>query len=116
MEWWTVIHEFLPAACYKPSLTAEYTEDSEWTPFDLLSKLVKEWEASALLPETVSKTTKQVVIRPGKCIFNLLSPQNYSEEMLKYILSKPQIESTASHMVHRLFNSKAKETFGVIIF
>lgn len=52
-------------ACYKPSLTAEYTEDSEWTPFDLLSKLVKEWEASALLPDNVSKTTKQVVIRPG---------------------------------------------------
>ncbi|XP_028284196.1 epimerase family protein SDR39U1 [Parambassis ranga] len=52
-------------ACYKPSLTAQYAEDSEWTPFDLLSKLVKEWEASALLPESVAKTTKQVVIRPG---------------------------------------------------
>lgn len=52
-------------ACYKPSQTAQYTEDSEWTPFDLLSKLVEEWEASALLPEHVAKTTKQVVIRPG---------------------------------------------------
>ncbi|XP_074544400.1 epimerase family protein SDR39U1 [Halichoeres trimaculatus] len=52
-------------ACYKPSMTAEYTEESEWTPFDLLSGLVKEWEASALLPENVAKTTKQVVIRPG---------------------------------------------------
>ncbi|XP_070830727.1 epimerase family protein SDR39U1 [Chaetodon trifascialis] len=52
-------------ACYKPSLTAQYTEDSEWTPFDLLSRLVKEWEASALLPDDVAKTTKQVVIRPG---------------------------------------------------
>lgn len=52
-------------ACYKPSLTAQYTEDSEWTPFDLLSKLVKEWEASALLPEDTAKTTRQVVIRPG---------------------------------------------------
>ncbi|KAM7379699.1 hypothetical protein PAMP_005233 [Pampus punctatissimus] len=52
-------------ACYQPSLTAQYTEDSEWTPFDLLSKLVKEWEASALLPEKVTKNTKQVVIRPG---------------------------------------------------
>lgn len=52
-------------ACYKPSLTVEYTEDSEWTPFDFLSKLVKEWEASAHLPENVAKTTKQVVIRPG---------------------------------------------------
>lgn len=52
-------------ACYKPSLTAQYTEDSEWTPFDMLSKLVKEWEASALLPENVAKTTKQVIIRPG---------------------------------------------------
>lgn len=50
-------------ACYKPSLTAEYTEDSEWTPFDLLSKLVKEWEAAARLPENIN--TKQVVIRPG---------------------------------------------------
>lgn len=52
-------------ACYKPSQTAEYTEDCEWTPFDLLSKLVKEWEASARLPENVAKNTKQVVIRPG---------------------------------------------------
>ncbi|XP_037537827.1 epimerase family protein SDR39U1 [Nematolebias whitei] len=52
-------------ACYKPSLTAEYTEDSEWTPFDLLSRLVKEWEAAARLPESVAKTTKQVVVRPG---------------------------------------------------
>ncbi|XP_029380718.1 epimerase family protein SDR39U1 [Echeneis naucrates] len=52
-------------ACYQPSLTAEYTEDSECKPYDLLSKLVKEWEASALLPENVAKTTKQVVIRPG---------------------------------------------------
>ncbi|XP_053185890.1 epimerase family protein SDR39U1-like [Scomber japonicus] len=52
-------------ACYRPSLTAEYTEDSEWSPFDLLSQLLKEWEASALLPENVAKNTKQVVIRPG---------------------------------------------------
>ncbi|XP_026170364.1 epimerase family protein SDR39U1 isoform X2 [Mastacembelus armatus] len=52
-------------ACYKPSLTAEYTEDHEWTPFDLFSNLVKEWEASALLPENVAKITKQVVIRSG---------------------------------------------------
>ncbi|KAF3857934.1 hypothetical protein F7725_011135 [Dissostichus mawsoni] len=52
-------------ACYKPSLTAEYTEESEWTPFDILSKLLKEWEASALLPENVTNTTKQVVIRSG---------------------------------------------------
>ncbi|TNM98344.1 epimerase family protein SDR39U1 [Takifugu rubripes] len=52
-------------ACYKPSLTAEYSEDSKWTPFDLLSKLVKEWEASALLQENMAKTTRQFIIRPG---------------------------------------------------
>uniref|UniRef100_A0A8C6PUF6 Short chain dehydrogenase/reductase family 39U member 1 n=1 Tax=Nothobranchius furzeri TaxID=105023 RepID=A0A8C6PUF6_NOTFU len=52
-------------ACYKPSLTAEYTEDSEWTPFDFLSQLVKEWEEAALLPENVANNTKQVVIRSG---------------------------------------------------
>ncbi|XP_017266366.1 epimerase family protein SDR39U1 [Kryptolebias marmoratus] len=52
-------------ACYKPSLTAEYTEDSEWTPYDFLSQLVKEWEAAARLPENVAKTTKQIIIRPG---------------------------------------------------
>ncbi|KAM6918432.1 epimerase family protein SDR39U1 [Xenentodon cancila] len=52
-------------ACYKPSLTAEYTEDSEWKPFDLLSKLVKEWEAAALLPESVAEITRQTIIRPG---------------------------------------------------
>lgn len=52
-------------ACYKPSLTAEYTEDSDLAPFDLLSRLVKDWEAAALLPEDTAQTTKQVVIRPG---------------------------------------------------
>ncbi|XP_069033925.1 epimerase family protein SDR39U1 [Embiotoca jacksoni] len=52
-------------ACYKPSLTAQYTEDSDWTPFDLLSTLVQEWEAAARLPLHVAQSTKQVVIRPG---------------------------------------------------
>ncbi|XP_028296631.1 epimerase family protein SDR39U1-like [Gouania willdenowi] len=52
-------------ACYKPSLTDQYTEDSEWTPFDLLSKLIKEWEAAALLTGNVAQTTKQVIVRPG---------------------------------------------------
>lgn len=52
-------------ACYKPSLTAQYTEDSEWTPFDLLSRLVKEWEAAGKLPADIAEKTKQVVIRPG---------------------------------------------------
>uniref|UniRef100_A0A3Q3EGM5 Short chain dehydrogenase/reductase family 39U, member 1 n=1 Tax=Labrus bergylta TaxID=56723 RepID=A0A3Q3EGM5_9LABR len=55
-------------ACYKPSLTAEYTEDSEWTPFDLLSKLVKEWEASALLPE------RAVLGRDGGAMKQMLLP------------------------------------------
>ena len=54
-----------PTACYKPSQTAQYTEDSDWTPFDLLSRLVKEWEAAGRLPEDVAQKTKQVVIRPG---------------------------------------------------
>lgn len=67
-SWWTLSgFPRWPTACYKPSLTAEYTEDSDWTPFDLLSQLVKEWEAAALLPESAAKTTKQVVIRAGTC-------------------------------------------------
>ncbi|KAK2822745.1 hypothetical protein Q5P01_022810 [Channa striata] len=52
-------------ACYKMSETAQYTEDSEWTPFDLFSNLVKEWEAAAHLPGNVAKNTKQVIIRSG---------------------------------------------------
>ncbi|XP_035285332.1 epimerase family protein SDR39U1 isoform X2 [Anguilla anguilla] len=52
-------------ACYKPSQTALYTEDSEWTPFDLLSQLVKEWEEAGRLSDDVAATTRQVVIRPG---------------------------------------------------
>ncbi|KAG5841688.1 hypothetical protein ANANG_G00169360 [Anguilla anguilla] len=52
-------------ACYKPSQTALYTEDSEWTPFDLLSQLVKEWEEAGRLSDDVATTTRQVVIRPG---------------------------------------------------
>ncbi|XP_062849780.1 epimerase family protein SDR39U1 [Trichomycterus rosablanca] len=52
-------------ACYKPSLDAQYTEDSEWTPFDLWSRLVREWEEAARLPEDVAKTTRQVIVRSG---------------------------------------------------
>ncbi|XP_061112118.1 epimerase family protein SDR39U1 [Conger conger] len=52
-------------ACYRPSPTALYTEDSDWTPFDLLSQLVKDWEGVGRLPEDVATKTRQVVIRPG---------------------------------------------------
>ncbi|XP_030629533.1 epimerase family protein SDR39U1 [Chanos chanos] len=52
-------------ACYKPCLQTQYTEESEWTPFDFLSRLVKEWEGAARLPENVANITRQVVIRPG---------------------------------------------------
>ncbi|XP_036452144.1 epimerase family protein SDR39U1 [Colossoma macropomum] len=52
-------------ACYKPSLQSQYTEDSEWTPFDLLSQLVKEWEEAGRLPHSLAQSTRQVVIRPG---------------------------------------------------
>ncbi|KAI4902055.1 hypothetical protein NFI96_007195 [Prochilodus magdalenae] len=52
-------------ACYKPSLQNQYTEDSEWTPFDLLSRLVKEWEEAGRLPHSIAQSTRQVIIRPG---------------------------------------------------
>ncbi|KAF4117529.1 epimerase family protein SDR39U1 [Onychostoma macrolepis] len=52
-------------ACYKPSLQTQYTEESEWTPFDFLSRLVKEWEAAGQLPENSAKKTRRVIIRPG---------------------------------------------------
>ncbi|XP_036374839.1 epimerase family protein SDR39U1 isoform X1 [Megalops cyprinoides] len=52
-------------ACYKPSQTEQYTEDSSWAPFDLLSQLVKEWEGAARLPENIATETRQVIIRPG---------------------------------------------------
>ncbi|KAL4657227.1 epimerase family protein SDR39U1 [Arapaima gigas] len=52
-------------ACYKPSQTAEYSEDSELTPYDFLSKLVKEWEGTGHLPENVAHNTRQVIIRSG---------------------------------------------------
>ncbi|XP_062386569.1 epimerase family protein SDR39U1 [Sardina pilchardus] len=52
-------------ACYRPSIVNQYTEESDWTPFDLLSGLVKEWEGAAKLPDDIAKTTRQVVVRPG---------------------------------------------------
>ncbi|KAG9273903.1 epimerase family protein SDR39U1 [Astyanax mexicanus] len=52
-------------ACYKPSLQNQYTEESEWTSFDLLSRLVEEWEEAGRLPQSVAQKTRQVVIRPG---------------------------------------------------
>ncbi|XP_063074544.1 epimerase family protein SDR39U1 [Engraulis encrasicolus] len=52
-------------ACYRPSQATQYTEETEWTPFDLLSRLVKEWEGAAKLPDEIAKNTRQVVVRPG---------------------------------------------------
>lgn len=52
-------------ACYKANGETTYTEDSEWTPFDLWSQLVKEWEEAGRLPENITKNTRQVVIRSG---------------------------------------------------
>ncbi|KAA0719469.1 Epimerase family protein SDR39U1 [Triplophysa tibetana] len=52
-------------ACYNPSLQTEYTEESDWTPFDFLSRLVQEWERAGQLPDNSAKKTRQVVIRPG---------------------------------------------------
>jgi len=56
----------LSSACYKPSLQNQYTEESNWTPFDFLSRLVKEWEGAGQLPENSAKKTRQVIIRPGE--------------------------------------------------
>ncbi|KAB5579652.1 hypothetical protein PHYPO_G00197440 [Pangasianodon hypophthalmus] len=52
-------------ACYRPNVQTPYTEDSEWTTFDLWSQLVKEWEEAGRLPANTTKNIKQVVIRSG---------------------------------------------------
>ena len=61
----------LPLACYRPSLLTQYTEESDWTPFDLLSRLVREWEGAAKLPDDIAKNTRQVVVRPGRSLLYL---------------------------------------------
>lgn len=52
-----------PAAYYRPSLTAEYDEDSPGGDFDFFSNLVTRWEAAARLP---GHSTRQVVVRSGE--------------------------------------------------
>ncbi|MBN3315715.1 D39U1 protein, partial [Atractosteus spatula] len=52
-------------ACYKPSATVQYTEDSDWKEYDLLSRLVREWEAAGRLPEESAARTRHVVVRAG---------------------------------------------------
>ncbi|KAM9501470.1 epimerase family protein SDR39U1 [Clarias gariepinus] len=52
-------------ACYRPNGETQYTEDSEWTTFDLWSQLVKEWEEVGRLPGNATENTRQVVIRSG---------------------------------------------------
>ncbi|KAK3546762.1 hypothetical protein QTP70_035032, partial [Hemibagrus guttatus] len=51
--------------CYKANVETLYTEDTEWTTFDLWSQLLKEWEEAGQLPENTAKNTGQVVIRSG---------------------------------------------------
>ncbi|XP_040824477.1 epimerase family protein SDR39U1 isoform X2 [Ochotona curzoniae] len=52
----------LVTAYYRPSLTAEYDEDSPGGDFDFFSNLVTRWEAAARLP---GHSTRQVVVRSG---------------------------------------------------
>ncbi|XP_016061380.1 PREDICTED: epimerase family protein SDR39U1 isoform X2 [Miniopterus natalensis] len=52
----------LSEAYYRPSLTAEYDEDSPGGDFDFFSNLVTKWEAAARLP---GDATRQVVVRSG---------------------------------------------------
>ncbi|XP_066061262.1 epimerase family protein SDR39U1 isoform X2 [Chamaea fasciata] len=47
---------------YRPSPTAEYTEDSPGGDFDFFSRLVSSWEAAALTP---GSPTRGVVVRSG---------------------------------------------------
>ncbi|NXI33685.1 D39U1 protein, partial [Sterrhoptilus dennistouni] len=47
---------------YRPSPTAEYTEDSPGGDFDFFSRLVSSWEAAALIP---GSPTRGVVVRSG---------------------------------------------------
>ncbi|NWW39759.1 D39U1 protein, partial [Panurus biarmicus] len=47
---------------YRPSPTAEYTEDSPGGDFDFFSRLVSSWEAAALIP---GSQTRGVVVRSG---------------------------------------------------
>ncbi|NXY51186.1 D39U1 protein, partial [Ceuthmochares aereus] len=47
---------------YRPSPTAEYTEDSSGGDFDFFSRLVSSWEAAALIP---GSPTRGVVVRSG---------------------------------------------------
>ncbi|XP_068023660.1 epimerase family protein SDR39U1 isoform X2 [Melanerpes formicivorus] len=47
---------------YRPSPTAEYTEDSPGGDFDFFSRLVSSWEAAAVIP---GSPTRGVVVRSG---------------------------------------------------
>ncbi|NXC40888.1 D39U1 protein, partial [Penelope pileata] len=47
---------------YRPSPTAEYTEDSAGGDFDFFSRLVSSWESAALIP---GSPTRRVLVRSG---------------------------------------------------
>ncbi|XP_043914791.1 epimerase family protein SDR39U1 [Protopterus annectens] len=50
---------------YRPSLSAEYTEESPGGDFDFLSRLVTDWETAACLPDAAGSQTRQVIVRSG---------------------------------------------------
>lgn len=52
-----------PTGYYRPSPTAEYTEDSPGGDFDFFSRLVSSWEAAALIP---GSPARGVVVRSGE--------------------------------------------------
>lgn len=52
-----------PTGYYRPSPTAEYTEDSPGGDFDFFSRLVSSWEAAAHIPGSPARS---VVVRSGE--------------------------------------------------
>ncbi|XP_041031379.1 epimerase family protein SDR39U1, partial [Carcharodon carcharias] len=50
---------------YQPSLTVEYDEDSPGGDADFFSRLVRDWEGAARLPEHTAQLVRQAVVRSG---------------------------------------------------
>ncbi|XP_069796977.1 epimerase family protein SDR39U1 isoform X2 [Narcine bancroftii] len=50
---------------YRPSLSQEYNEESAGGDFEFMSRLVRDWEGAARLPEETGRSVRQVVVRSG---------------------------------------------------
>ncbi|NXO30321.1 D39U1 protein, partial [Cisticola juncidis] len=90
---------------YRPSPTAEYTEDSPGGDFDFFSRLVSSWEAAALIP---GSPTRGVVVRSAIVLHSMLGQTRLCDSPLDQCSGEVRIPSSNPQISWEMYKSLKK--------